>query len=169
VTTPRPTRDELRAQLTDRVRAHTRGPLAPRPRRLLLAYGYVAAVAVCAGAALGLRGVASAVVQLVGFVAVIGLLLALRRATRLVVDAPEEALDGHLVQIRGRLYLFAYQLLAAVVMAVSVCLFAFSGSGVSEPLAGALAWTAFGAALGLPVVIAAVALPDAAPPDAPRP
>jgi hypothetical protein len=128
----------------------------------VLAYAYVAAVALCAAGALALRGVASAVVQLAGFVAVLGLAVALRRATRLVVDAPEEALDEHVVQIRNRLYVFAYQLLAAVVMAVSVCLFLFSGSGIAEPVAAALAWTAFGAALGLPVVVAAVALPDAA-------
>jgi hypothetical protein len=95
------------------------------------------------------------------FAAMIVLVLLLRRATRLVVDAPEAALDERLVAVRNRLFVLAYQLLAVVVLGVAACLFVFSsGSGIGEPLAGALAWTAFGSALGLPVVVAAVALPD---------
>jgi hypothetical protein len=39
-------------------------------------------------------------------------------------------------------------------------LFLVSSGGISEPLATGLAWAAFGSALGLPLVVAAVSLPD---------
>jgi hypothetical protein len=140
------------------------GIAAPRRRRTLLAYGYVAAVAVAAGAALGLRGGASAGVQLVAFAAMAALWFVLRRATRLVVDAPESELEDRLVRLRDRLFVLAYQVLAVVTLGVAVVLFLASRGGLSEPVATALAWAGFGSALGLPLVIAAVALPDDALP-----
>jgi hypothetical protein len=136
------------------------GPVAPRRRRLVLAYGYVLGVAVAAGAALGLRGTATGVVQLAGFVVMIVTWFALRRATRLVVDAPAAHLADRLVRLRDRLFVLAYQLLAVVAVLVSAVLFVVSSGGISEPLASALAWAAFGSALGLPLVVAAVSLPD---------
>jgi hypothetical protein len=136
------------------------GVMAPRSRRTALAYGYVAAVAVAAGAALGLRGSASAAVQLVAFAAMAALWFVLRRATRLVVDAPATELADRLVRLRDRLFVLAYQLLAVVTLGVAVVLFLASRGGLSEPVANALAWAAFGSALGLPLVVAAVALPD---------
>jgi hypothetical protein len=136
------------------------GVVAPRGRRTLFAYGYVAAVAVAAGAALGLRGGASAAVQLLAFAAMAALWFVLRRATRLVVDAPATELADRLVRLRDRLFVLAYQLLAVVTLGVAVVLFLASRGGLSEPVATALAWAAFGSALGLPLVVAAVALPD---------
>jgi len=136
------------------------GPVAPRRRRLVLAYGYVLGVAVAAGAALGLRGTVTGVVQLAGFVVMIVTWFALRRATRLVVDAPAAHLADRLVRLRDRLFVLAYQLLAVVAVLVSAVLFVASSGGISEPLASALAWAAFGSALGLPLVVAAVSLPD---------
>jgi hypothetical protein len=136
------------------------GPLAPRQRRVALAYGYVLGVAVAAGAALGLRGATSAVVQLAGFVVMAGTWFALRRATRLVIDATAADLADRLVRLRDRQFVLAYQLLAVVAVLVSAVLFVASSGGISEPLATALAWAAFGSALGLPLVVAAVALPD---------
>ena len=136
------------------------GTTAPRSRRTLLAYGYVAAVAVAAGAALGLRGPASAAVQLVAFVAMAALWLLLRRATRLLVDAPGSGLGDRFERLRDRLFVLAYQLLAVVTLGVAVVLFLASRGGLAEPVATALAWAAFGSALGLPLVVAAVSLPD---------
>jgi hypothetical protein len=136
------------------------GPIAPRPRRLALAYGYAFGVAVAAGSALGLRGTATAVLQLVGFVVMIVTWIALRRATRLVIDAPAAHLADRLVRLRDRLFVLAYQLLAVVAVLISAVLFIASSGGISEPLATALAWAAFGSALGLPLVVAAVSLPD---------
>jgi hypothetical protein len=136
------------------------GPIAPRPRRVALAYGYVLGVAVAAGSALGLRGAASAVVQLAGFVVMAGAWFALRRATRLVVDAPAADLADRLVRLRDRVFVLAYQLLAVVAVLVAAVLFLVSSGGISEPVSTALAWAAFGSALGLPLVVAAVSLPD---------
>jgi hypothetical protein len=136
------------------------GPIMPRPRRVALAYGYVLGVAVAAGSALGLRGAATAVVQLAGFVLMAGTWFALRRATRLVVDAPAADLADRLVRLRDRVFVLAYQLLAVVAVLVSAVLFLVSSGGISEPVATALAWAGFGSALGLPLVVAAVSLPD---------
>jgi hypothetical protein len=136
------------------------GPIPPRPRRVALAYGYVLGVAVAAGAAVGLRGTATAVLQLAGFVVMVGTWVGLRRATRLVVDAPAADLADRLVRLRDRLFVLAYQLLAVVAVLVSAVLFITSSGGISEPVATALAWAAFGSALGLPLVVAAVSLPD---------
>jgi hypothetical protein len=135
-------------------------PVAPRRRRQALAYGYVLGVALAAGAALGLRGTATAVVQLAGFVLMAVMWFALRRATRLVVDAPAIELADHLVRLRDRMFVLSYQLLAVVAVLISAVLFVASSGGVSEPVATALAWAAFGSALGLPLVVAAVSLPD---------
>lgn len=136
------------------------GTVAPRRRRTVLAYGYVVAVALAAGSALGLRGTSSAVVQFVALVAMAALWVALRRATRLIVDAPGTELSDRLLRLRNSLFVLAYQMLAVVTLGVAVVLFLASRGGLSEPAATALAWAGFGSALGLPLVIAAVSLPD---------
>ena len=141
------------------------GPIAPRGRRLVLSYGYVLGVALAAGAALGLRGTTTAVVQLAGFVVMVVTWFALRRATQLVVDAPAAELADRLVRLRDRMFVLSYQLLAVVAVLVAAVLFVTSSGGVSEPVATALAWAAFGSALGLPLVVAAVSLPDDATPS----
>jgi hypothetical protein len=139
------------------------GRMPARSRRTLLAYGYVLGVAVAAGAALGLRGTATAAVQLLGLVVMAVTWFGLRRATRLVVDAPGTEVADRLVRLRDRMFVLSYQLLAVVAVLVSAVLFVASGGGVSEPVATALAWAAFGSSLGLPLVVAAVSLPDDAP------
>jgi hypothetical protein len=145
----------------EELRRRTAGPYGSRRRRLVLAYGYVFAVALAAGAALGLQGRLTALVQLVALVAVVWLWFGLRRATRHVVAAPDQEVDQLLVRLRDRVYVLAYQLLAVVAIGIAALLFVTSGGGVGEPLAIALGWAALGSALGLPVVVAAVALPDA--------
>lgn len=154
------TRGRLPAATVEALRRRAAAPYASRRRRLLLAYGYVVAVAVAAGAALGLRGRLSTVLQLVALVAMACLWLGLRRATRHVVSAADQAVDELLVRLRDRVYVLAYQLLAVVSTGVAALLFLTSGGGIAEPLAIALAWAALGSAFGLPLVVAAVALPD---------
>jgi hypothetical protein len=139
------------------------GTAAPRSRRTLVAYGYVAAVAVAAGAALGLRGRASAAVQLVAFVVMAALWLVLRRATRLLVEGAGTDRGERFERLRDRVFVLAYQMLAVVALGVAVVLFLASRGGLAEPVATGLAWAAFGSALGLPLVLAAVSLPDDLP------
>jgi hypothetical protein len=162
VTTPGEptTRGRLPEATLEALRGRTARPYASRRQRLVLAYGYVLAVAAAAGAAIGLRGRLALVVQFVALVAMVWLWLALRRATRHVIGAPDQAIDELLVRLRDRIYVLAYQLLAVVAIGIAALLFLTSGGGVSEPLAIALAWAALGSAFGLPVVVAAVALPD---------
>jgi hypothetical protein len=148
------------------------GPVAPRRTRTVLAYAYVAAVALAAAAALGLRGTASAAAQLAALVAMAGLWVALRRATRLAADAPAQDLDAFVVRLRDRAYVLAYQMLAVVTLGGAVVLLLFSRGGIGEPVATALAWAGLGSALGLPLVVTAVALPEgtaAGAGPAPRP
>jgi hypothetical protein len=152
--------------MIERLRRSTARPAAPRRTRLALAYGYVGAVALASAAALGIRGTASAVVQLVALVAMATLWFALRRATRWAADAPDEALGELLARLRARAFVLAYQVLAALALVVAACLLALSDGGVGEPVVVALAWALFGSALGLPVVVTAVAVPDAGPPAA---
>jgi hypothetical protein len=153
--------------MLETIRRQSAGPMAWRSRRFLLAYGYAAAVAVAAASPLLLASTPAAVVQLVAFVAMAGLWFGLRRATRLVADAPEEALDELVVRLRNRAFVLAYQLLAVVAMLVAFVLFVGGRSGIGEPLATALGWAAFGCAIGLPLVVTAVGFPDReAQPDA---
>ena len=159
-TRPEPPRQELAAEPAPGRSPRAVGAFAPRSRRLALAYGYVGAVALAAGAALGLRDTASAAVQLGAVVVMAATWVALRRATRMVADGPDEALDDVLVRLRHRIFVLAYQMLAVVALGVAVCLLLFSGGGIGEELATGLAWAVLGSALGLPLVVSAVALPE---------
>ena len=98
----------------DRLREQTSGPFAPRRTRLLLGYGYLAAVALACAAALSGTELLPALVQL----------------------------------------------LAVLVLVIASVLFVGGRAGISEPVATALAWAGFGAALGLPLVVTAVAFPE---------
>ena len=154
---------EVRQEMVDRIRVRTLRPLATHRTRTVLAHAYLAAVALACASALVLRGLATVSIQLVAVVAAAGLWVALRRATRLVADAPEWALDELMVRLRNRAFVTAYQLLAAVAVLASCVLFLSGPSGVGEPVATALGWAVFGAAWGLPLVTTAVSLPDADP------
>jgi hypothetical protein len=50
----------------------------------------------------------------------------LRQVVRLVADAPEEALDERLIEVRDRSYLIAYRWLAALVTFVAIALMVFA-------------------------------------------
>ena len=154
---------ERREEAVARIQRQTRGPLASRRARSALAYGYIAAVALACSGALVARGLVSATLQLAAFVAMVALWFAMRRATRLVADAPEPALDELMVRLRNRAFVTAYQFLGVVCLAVAVVLFLSGPSGVSESLATALGWALFGAAFGLPLATTAIGIPDVDP------
>lgn len=94
---------------------------------------------------------------------------ALRRAVRLVADAPDEALDERLITIRNQAYLTAYRALAAVIgIAASTLLLwsiveIWSGTQVAQlsltwPQVNALVWFALAQALLLPSLSLAIAI-----------
>ena len=69
-------------------------------------------------------------IGIIPLVMVVGIFAAwflLRRAVRLVADAPDEALDERLVAIRNRIYLSAYRALATVLgfLGVAILIWAF--------------------------------------------
>ncbi|MBC8093400.1 MAG: hypothetical protein H7Y15_15965 [Pseudonocardia sp.] len=147
------------------LRETTNRPLPPLRVRRRLAVGYLLVVAMMAGSAL-LGGTAepwAALAQALGIVVLLGLFIALRRATRLLVDAPTEALDEMLTRIRDQAFIPAYQTLAALVILAAAALILSSAHGLSGPAALAMGWAGFGIALGLPVIIAAWTLPDIDP------
>jgi hypothetical protein len=93
----------------------------------------------------------------------------LRRAVRLVADAPDEALDERLVAIRNRIYLSAYRALATVLgfLGVAVLIWAFQTdvSGVMTtslsltwPQINAVVWFLYGQILIWPSLALAIAL-----------
>lgn len=153
-----------RAAVLEGVRRRTRGPLAPRRTRGLLAFAYLAAVGVAAVSAL-FPSPGGPIGSLVGLVAFLGLLFALRRGTRLTADAPSEALDELMTRLRDRCFVMAYQGLAAGVSLACVVLWLLpqAGEGLRPEVAAALGWLLFGLALGLPVVVTALTLPDVTP------
>jgi hypothetical protein len=99
-------------------------------------------------------------VQLVAFVAMAALWVVLRRASRLLVEASPIERGERLERLRDRIFVLAYQMLAVVALGVAVVLFLASRGGLAEPVATALAWAVFGSALGMPLIVAAVSLPD---------
>lgn len=147
----------------ERLRRTTTRPMAPRRTRTALAVAYLVVVTATAAVSLLPDGTGAAGAQLVGMLLVGALWLALRQATRLITEAPEEALDELLVRLRTRCYQQAYQVLAALVAAAGALALLLDGSGGGIPPSGAtaMALALFGAAVGLPLVVGAVTLPDA--------
>jgi hypothetical protein len=93
----------------------------------------------------------------------------LRRAVRLVADAPDEALDERLVAIRNRIYLSAYRALATVLgfLGVAILIWAFRTdvSGIMTttlsltwPQINAVVWFLYGQILIWPSLALAIAL-----------
>jgi hypothetical protein len=93
----------------------------------------------------------------------------LRRAVRLVADAPDEALDERLVAIRNRIYLSAYRALAAVLgfLGVGILVWAFQAddSGIitttislTWPQTNAVVWFLYGQILVWPSLVLAIAI-----------
>ena len=93
----------------------------------------------------------------------------LRRAVRLVADAPDEALDERLVAIRNRIYLSAYRALATVLgfLGVAILIWAFQAdvSGIMTTTLSltwsqinAVVWFFYGQILIWPSLALAIAL-----------
>lgn len=147
----------------ERLRRTTTRPMAPRRTRTALAVAYLAVVTATAASPLLSGGIWASGAQLIGVLLVSALWVALRQATRLLTEAPEEALDELLVRLRTRCYQQAYQVLAALAAAAGALALILSGSGGGIPpdWATAVGLALFGAAMGLPLVVGAVTLPDA--------
>jgi hypothetical protein len=140
-----------------RLRRITGRPLADRRTRTRLAVAFLVAVAVAAVPPLASASVWADLVRLGGMLAAAGLWVALRRATRLITEAPDEALDELLVRLRSRCYHQAYRVLGAVVLLAA---FPLLIGQVTEVLGQAIGISLLGLVMGLPVVVAAVTLPD---------
>ncbi len=83
----------------------------------------VATVAVLAGAMavdLSVDGSVGNLAALVAILVTIGGWALLRHLTRLVTDLPDDVLDEHEVAIRDRVYLDAYRIVAATIIAAAV-------------------------------------------------
>jgi len=146
----------------EQVREATHGPQWPRGRRRAAAFGYLAAVGVAAFGGL-IPGGRGTLVSAVGALIVIMLFVLLRRVTRLVADTPNAALDEILVRLRGECFALSYQVLGAVAAVVGAVLLVGGAHGLSAQRAAVCGLLLLGLALGLPAVLMALTLPDAAP------
>lgn len=109
------------------------------------------------------------IIPLVMIAGVFAVWFLLRRAVRLVADAPDDALDERLVAIRNRIYLSAFRALATVlsfmVMALLIWAFQADDSGVMTmtlsltwPQTNAVVWFLYGQILVWPSLALAIAL-----------
>ncbi|HEX2805722.1 MAG TPA: hypothetical protein VHN80_06095 [Kineosporiaceae bacterium] len=152
------TRSASRQDVVEGVQRQTRGPLWPRSRRRVLALGYLVAVGLAAFG--GLLNGAGRVVSPIGVLAAAVLFVLLRKATRLVAEAPDVALDDLLVRLRGECFVMGYQYLAASSALIGAVLLIGGTHGLSAGAAGTCGLLLLGLALGLPVVLTALTLPD---------
>lgn len=145
-----------------RLRVLTDRPLPPRRIRVRLAVAYLALVGTVATVPLVVTApVWGPAVQLVALTAIGGVWVALRRATRLVTEAPDEALDELLVRLRDRYFREAYQALAAAVALAAAAMITVGDRDWFGPgIIGALGLALVALATGLPLVVAAFRLPD---------
>lgn len=109
------------------------------------------------------------VIPLLMVAAVFAVWFLLRRAVRLVADAPDDALDERLIAIRNRVYLSAFRALATVLalMGTALLIWAFQAddSGVvtltlslTWPQTNAVVWFLFGQILIWPSLALAIAM-----------
>jgi len=107
------------------------------------------------------------ILPLVMVAGVFGVWFLLRRAVRLVADAPDDALDERLIAIRNRVYLSAFRALATVVpvMAAALLVWAFQADdggvltlSLTWPQLNAVVWFLFGQILVWPSLALAIAM-----------
>jgi hypothetical protein len=109
------------------------------------------------------------IIPLVMVAGVFSVWFLLRRAVRLVADAPDEALDERLIAIRNRIYLTAFRALATVLgfMGVAILIWAFQAddSGVMTttlsltwPQTNAVVWFLYGQVLIWPSLALAISI-----------
>lgn len=100
---------------------------------------------------------------------IFGVWFLLRRAVRLVADAPDDALDERLLAIRNRIYLSAFRALATVVgiLGISFLIWAFGADDgyvitttltMTWPQANAVVWFLYGQVLLWPSLALALAI-----------
>ncbi|HXV92360.1 MAG TPA: hypothetical protein VD813_03605 [Pseudonocardia sp.] len=148
------------AESMARLRELTARPLPPRRARIRLATAYLTAAGVMA-ALQTWDQIWSSIAQLAVIAALAGLWVALRRATRLVTEAPDDALDELLVRLRNECFREAYGVLGTAAMLLAVVLIiTASGDGLPPATGAAIGYALAALALGLPLVVAAVRLPD---------
>jgi len=109
------------------------------------------------------------VIPIVLVAAIFGVWFLLRRAVRLVADAPDEALDERLIGIRNRTYLSAFRALANVVGLVGVAFLVWAARSADAgvitatmsltwPQANAVVWFLYGQILVWPSLALAIAI-----------
>ena len=155
------TRSDSRQDVVQRLQRQTRGPMWPRGRRRALALGYLVAVGMAAFG--GLLPGSGKAVSPIGVLAAMALFVMLRKGTRLVAEAPDAALDDLLVRLRGECFVMGYQYLAASSALIGAILLIGGAHGLSAAKASACGLVLLGLAIGLPVVLTALTLPDVEP------
>jgi hypothetical protein len=155
------TRPTRRQDVVEQVQRQTRGPMWPRSRRRVLALGYLVAVGLAAFG--GLLSGSGRLVSPIGVLAAVVAFVLLRKATRLVAEAPDTALDELLVRLRGECFVMSYQYLAASSALIGAVLLIGGTHGLSAAKASTCGLLLLGLALGLPVVLTALTLPDVEP------
>jgi|NGEPerStandDraft_6_1074524.scaffolds.fasta_scaffold14302_3 hypothetical protein len=155
------TRSASRQDVLQGLQHRTRGPVWSRPRRRALALGYLFAVGLAALG--GLLSGAGKGISALGVLAAAITFVLLRKATRLVAEAPDPALDDLLVRLRGECFQMGYQYLASSGALIGTVLLIGGAHGLSAGVASACGLLLLGLALGLPVVLTALTLPDAEP------
>jgi hypothetical protein len=133
------------------------GAAWPRSRRQGAALGYLLAVGLAASGPL-LSAPLGPVLTAVGAVAAIGLFVLLRRAGRMVATGASGPVDDLVQRLRGQCFQMAYNVLAAVSAVIGAVLLIAGASGATAAVFGLLL---LGLALGLPVLLLALTLPDA--------
>jgi uncharacterized membrane protein len=109
------------------------------------------------------------VIPLLLVAAIFGVWFLLRRAVRLVADAPDEALDERLMSIRNRTYLSAFRAFASVVALVGVGFLIWAATSddagvitatisLTWPQANALVWFLYGQIMVWPSLALAIAI-----------
>lgn len=160
---------ETRTQRHQREHAESRAklrslagrPLPPRRTRIALATAYLMATAAAVTLPSMMGEPWASLTQIALLVALAGLWLALRRATHLVTEAPDDVLDELLVRLRDGYFREAYQLLGVAAMLAAVVLQIGSDlGGLPSQLATAVGWALFSLVLGLPLAVAAYRLPN---------
>lgn len=161
-------RSEVENSLADRRPSRLRDQ---GPRRLLV----LVAVAVMAALVLTVfitqtkfRTYSEAVLLVLGLV----LYFQLRKAVRMVSEAPDELLDERQIALRNAAHTVAYRTLVTLSVAYGVMVFVITPHGVFHPHVGdvfwtGLAWSYLLLASSLPAMVLAWQLPSE-PPDEPR-
>jgi hypothetical protein len=144
-----------------RLREITNRPPGPRRVRIRLAAAYLGTVAALAAVSFLPGGLWASLAQLAVLVVLVTLWVALRRATRLVTEAPDEVLDELLVRLRDGYFRESYQALGAAATLIGVLLLTVGDAyGITAEAGAAAGWALVALALGLPLVVAAFRLPD---------